>query len=110
MENCYKIFDSHAHYDDDAFEEDRDKVVAELISDGVIGVLNCASSYESILKTDEITKKYSMFFGALGIHPENAYELNDEVIDEIKEYVSRNNKIVAIGEIGLDYYWDENPS
>lgn len=60
--------------------------------------------------TDELTKKYDYIYGALGIHPENANEMNDNVLKEIKSYIKENSKIIAIGEIGLDYYWDENPS
>lgn len=108
--NRYQIFDTHAHYDDSQFEADRTDVVEQIKGAGVIGILNCASSYESIEKTNELTKIYDIFWGALGIHPENADEFNDNVIKEIKDYISKNKRIVAIGEIGLDYYWDENPS
>ena len=108
--NIYKIFDTHAHYDDSQFDEDRKAVIEQIQENGVIGVLNCASSYESIKKTNDLTREYSMFLGALGIHPENADEFSEDVKEEIKEYIKDNNKIVAIGEIGLDYYWDENPS
>ncbi len=109
MENKYKIFDSHAHYDDEAFDEDRDELIEELHQNGVIGILDCASSYESIDKVCEITDKWEFIYGALGIHPENADEFTDEVLDEIKEKIKSNKKIIAVGEIGLDYYWDENP-
>ncbi|MEN8433029.1 TatD family hydrolase [Clostridium septicum] len=110
MENKYLIFDTHAHYDDEAFDEDRDLVLREINKNGVIGVMNCSSSYESIEKTDNLTKKYDFIYGALGIHPENANEFNYKVKSEIINYIEQNNKILAIGEIGLDYYWDENPS
>ncbi len=106
----YSIIDSHAHYDDEAFDEDREKVFDELRENGVIQILNCASSYGSLKTTDKLTKDHAFIYGALGIHPENADELNEDVIAEIKNYIKENKKIVAIGEIGLDYYWDENPS
>lgn len=109
MKNKYSIFDSHAHYDDEAFDEDRDELLKELNEEGVIGIINCASSYESISKVNSIVKKYDYIYGALGIHPENANEFTLEVLDEILKITKSNNKIVAIGEIGLDYYWDENP-
>lgn len=109
MENKYKIFDTHAHYDDGAFDEDREEVFKELKKSGVIGILNCASSYRSIEITDKLTKENDFIFGALGIHPENADEHNPEVKDKIIELIKNNDKIIAIGEIGLDYYWDENP-
>ncbi|OPJ64947.1 TatD family hydrolase [Clostridium chromiireducens] len=109
MEEKFKIIDSHAHYDDDAFNEDRELVLEEIKKNGVVGVLNCASSYNSLSATDKLTKEYDFMFGALGIHPENAYELKESAIQEIRNYIDINDKIVAIGEIGLDYYWDENP-
>lgn len=109
MENNYKIFDTHAHYDDEAFDEDREKVFKELKENGVIGILNCASSYKSIEIINKLTKENDFIYGALGIHPENADEHNLEVKNEIIELIKSNKKIIAIGEIGLDYYWDENP-
>lgn len=109
MENRFSIIDSHAHYDDESYDEDRDKILNELKNNGVIGILNCAASYDSLKTTDKLTKDYDFINGALGIHPENADEFKENTLDEIKEYIRNNNKIVAIGEIGLDYYWDENP-
>ena len=109
MEKVFKIIDSHAHYDDESFDEDRDTVLKEIRENGVIQVLNCAASYDSLKTTDELTKKYDFIYGALGIHPENANEMKEDTLHEIKEYIKNNKKIVAIGEIGLDYYWEENP-
>jgi TatD DNase family protein len=109
MENKYIIFDTHAHYDDEAFDEDRELLLKELKENNVIGILNCASSYESIDKTVKLTMDNDFIYGALGIHPENANEFNDDVEKEIIELIKKNKKIIAIGEIGLDYYWEENP-
>jgi TatD DNase family protein len=109
MKEQFKIIDSHAHYDAEAFNEDREDVLHEIRENGVIEVLNCAASYNSLETTDKLTKDYDFIFGALGIHPENANEMKEDTLDEIKDYIKNNNKIVAIGEIGLDYYWDENP-
>lgn len=109
MNTEYKIFDSHAHYDDDSFDLDRSEVIKELKSNGVIGIMNCSSSYESIKKTCDLINTWDFIYGAVGIHPENADEFKDEMIDEFKELVNKNTKLKAIGEIGLDYYWDENP-
>ena len=64
---------------------------------------------ESLKTTNKLTNKYDFIYGALGIHPENANDMM-KVLEEINEYIKDNKKIVAIGEIGLDYYWDENPS
>lgn len=109
MEPKYKIFDTHAHYDDEAFDEDRKGVLKQIQESGVIGVLNCACSRKSLTTTNNLTLKYDFIYGALGIHPSDAYDYNEEVKAEIIEKVKSNNKILAIGEIGLDYYWDENP-
>lgn len=109
MNNKFKIIDSHAHYDDESFDEDREEVFKQITENGVIGILNCASSYNSLKATDELSRKYDYIYGALGIHPENAYEMKEDTLEEIRKYINENPKIVAIGEIGLDYYWDENP-
>ena len=110
MENRYKIFDSHSHYDDEAYDIDREEVMQQLKEAGVIGILNCASSYESIKKTCDLMEKHDFIYGAMGIHPENANEFNEDVANEIIHIINNNKKVIAIGEIGLDYYWDENPS
>ena len=110
MENKYIIYDTHAHYDDNSFDEDRENILSEIKSNGVALILNCASSYESIEKTYNLTIDNDFIYGALGIHPENADEFNDTVESEIINLINKNEKILAIGEIGLDYYWDENPS
>ncbi len=109
MKPKYKIFDTHAHYDDEAFDEDREEVLKQIQEAGVIGVLNCACSRKSLTTTNDLTLKYDFIYGALGIHPSDAYDYNEEIKAEIIEKVKANNKILAIGEIGLDYYWDENP-
>ena len=83
MNTEYKIFDSHAHYDDDSFDLDRSEIMKELKSNGVVGVMNCSSSYESIKKTCELINTWDFIYGAVGIHPENADEFKDEMIDEI---------------------------
>ena len=104
----YKIFDTHAHYDSDSFDEDRENVIKELKENGVIGVLNCGSDLYGLRKSVELAKEFDMFYAAVGIHPENADEFNEDVVKEIKEFV-KNEKVKAIGEIGIDYYWEENP-
>ncbi|SEF38557.1 TatD DNase family protein [Caloramator fervidus] len=96
------MFDSHAHYDDKAFSNDRDEVIKKLKDFKVEAVLNCASSIESCYKTLELVKKYDFFYGALGVHPEFSKDVDINLIGDL----AQNEKIVAIGEIGLDYYWD----
>ena len=89
MSNKFKIIDSHAHYDDESFDDDRAEVLKQITENGVIGIMNCACSCESLKTTDKLTKEYEYIYGALGIHPENAYELNQETLDEIKDYISK---------------------
>ena len=110
MGSKYRIFDTHAHYDDESFDKDRAEVLNQIKENGVIGVLNIASDYKSIDKVNKLTKDYDFIYAALGIHPSNSDEYNEEVKNRIVEIVKENNKIKAIGEIGLDYYWDENPN
>jgi TatD DNase family protein len=104
-----KIFDSHAHYDDESFDEDRNTVIKELSENGIIGVLNCGASLKGARDSVELSNKYDFFYAAVGIHPEHADEFNDEAIEELKK-LANSNKVRAIGEIGLDYYYEENPS
>lgn len=111
MNNKFRIIDTHSHYDSEDFDEDREQVLAQIKEAGVVGILNCSSSYDSIDKTLNLTKNYDFIYGAIGIHPSNADELTEQRINEIRELIMQNNeKIIAVGEIGLDYYWDENPS
>lgn len=109
MELKYEIFDTHSHYDDEAFDKDRDAVFEQIRSAGVVGILNCACSKNSLKTTNELTIKYDFIYGALGIHPSDANDYDENVRDEIVRLYKGNKKIIAIGEIGLDYYWDENP-
>ena len=102
------IFDSHAHYDDERFDQDRECVIKEIKESGVVGVLNCGSSVEGMRKSVKLARKYDFFYAAVGIHPENADECNNDILKEIEEY-TQDDKVKAIGEIGLDYYWEENP-
>lgn len=109
MEFKYTIFDTHSHYDDEAFNEDREVVFNQIKEEGVIGVLNCACSKKSLISTNELTLKYDFIYGALGIHPSDANDYDENVREEIIKLSKNNKKILAIGEIGLDYYWEENP-
>lgn len=102
------IFDSHAHYDDTAFDEDRDVLLSGLKDSGVELVVNVGSSIETTRKTIEIISRYPFVFGSAGIHPEECGDTTEADIDWI-ESVFDNKKIVAVGEIGLDYHYDEPP-
>lgn len=100
------IFDTHAHYDDDAFEGDREQLLKNLKNSGIEGVVNVGASIQTTKNTLELIKKYPFVYGAVGVHPNETAELNEDLLNWLKN-VSRTEKVVAIGEIGLDYYWDE---
>lgn len=102
------IFDAHAHYDDEQFDEDREKVIEELKKSNVVGVLNCGASLEGCINSVSLANKHDIFYAAVGIHPEYADKFGEHTVDELKK-LAQNNKVKAIGEIGLDYYYDENP-
>lgn len=102
------IFDSHTHYDDTQFNDDRECVLKEIKEKGVIGILNCGSDLRGMEMSVELANKHDFIYAAVGIHPEYANVVDKKVIERIKE-LTNNNKVRAIGEIGLDYYWEENP-
>lgn len=99
------IFDSHAHYDDQAFDGDREKVLTSLREHNVGTVVNVGASLKSTENTVRLIKKYPFIYGAAGVHPDEAGELTEERFAWLKEQC-RQEKIVAVGETGLDYYWD----
>lgn len=100
------IFETHAHYDDEQFDEDREELLLSLRDNGIEYVVNIGSSIETSKNTLELTKKYSHVYGAVGVHPNETEELNQSSFDLLKK-MTQEPKIVAIGEIGLDYYWKE---
>ncbi len=100
------IFDSHSHYEDGRFDEDRDELLSSMSDRGVELIVNVGSSIDTTKKTIELIKKYPFVYGSAGVHPEECANLCDEDIDWL-ETVCADSKIVAVGEIGLDYYWPE---
>ena len=100
------IFDSHAHYDEPRFDEDRDELLKGMSDAGVDLIMNVGSDIATTKKTIELTKKYSFVYGSAGIHPEECGETTEEDIEWLEQACS-NDKIMAVGEIGLDYHWDE---
>ena len=100
------IFDTHAHYDDEAFDEDREELLASLPAQGIGKVINIGASLQSTKTTVELAQRYPFLYAAVGVHPEGVTELTEKSMDWLKE-LCKLNKTVAIGEIGLDYYWDE---
>lgn len=102
------IFDTHAHYDDDSFDEDRFNLLDEMLQSGVCGIINCGCTVESSRKSIDFAEKYANIYAAVGIHPQNAAEESEDAIEQIERLAS-HKKVVAIGEIGLDYHYDYTP-
>lgn len=100
------IFDTHAHYDDDAFDEDREELLASLPGQGICRVVNVGSSLASCRQTLALVREYDFIYGAIGVHPSETAELTEESFEWLEKAV-QEPKIVAVGEIGLDYYWEE---
>lgn len=100
------IFDTHAHYDDEKFDEDREALLSTMQEKGIETIVNVGASMATCHKTLEIANRYSFIYGALGVHPCDVDELTEADMEWIAAQ-SRNDKIVAVGEIGLDYYWDD---
>lgn len=100
------IFDTHAHYDDEAFDEDREELLQGLHRDGVGRIVNVGASLSSCKKTMEIAGEYPFVYAAIGVHPGETGELDEESFSWIKQ-ACRYEKCVAVGEIGLDYHWPE---
>lgn len=100
------IFDTHAHYDDEAYDEDRESLFDHMRKQGVEYIVNIGASLASTKKTLELAEKYPFIYGAAGVHPSETKELTPESMEWLRE-AARNDKVVAIGEIGLDYYWQE---
>ena len=102
------IFDSHAHYDDEKFDKDRKEILEEIFKEGAYNILNVSSDYQSIGKMLSLINEYDFIYGACGIHPHDVTEMTEETMNYIIETASKE-KVVAIGEIGLDYYYDYSP-
>ena len=101
------IFDSHAHYTDKAFNEDRGIMLGSLKESGVCGIINCGADIESSVSSVDLASKYDYIYAACGIHPEEADKTPENYIDILRD-LAKNEKCVAIGEIGLDYYWRQD--
>lgn len=101
------IFDSHAHYTDKAFNEDREIMLGSLKESGVCGIINCGADIESSVSSVDLASKYDYIYAACGIHPEEADKISENYIDILRD-LAKNEKCVAIGEIGLDYYWRQD--
>ena len=103
------LFDTHAHMDDRAFDTDRETLLADLPNQGIALVMNPGCSLESSRNVDKLTRQYDYIYGAVGSHPDVADEVNEAVLEEYRTLVKNNPKIKAIGEIGLDYHYEDIP-
>ena len=103
------IFDSHSHYDNPRFDEDRDALLSSLKQKGVGLILSAGSSLKSSRQNSELSKKYPFIFASAGIHPIDCAMQTEPYIDELRDMFLDNPKLVAVGEIGLDYYYDTSP-
>ncbi len=99
------IFDSHAHYDSSKFNEDREELLGSMQEKGIGTIVNCGASLKSVTEVVELAEKYSFIYAAVGLHPDEVGDLNEERFAFLKEQCKKE-KVVAVGEIGLDYYWD----
>lgn len=100
------IFDTHAHYDDDAFDEDRDELLSGMAAKNVEYIVNVGASIESSKRSIALAEKYPFIYAAVGVHPDEVGELNEEKFNRLREW-TKHEKVKAVGEIGLDYYWDK---
>ena len=98
------IFDTHAHYNDSKFDDDRDDILSSMPQNGVGLIMNACSSLDEAEDIISMCDKYPFVYGSIGIHPEETDKVFDGYIDKIRDY-ARHKKIKAVGEIGLDYHW-----
>lgn len=103
-----KIFESHAHYEDEAFDDDREQLLASLPENNIEYVVDVGSSVATCKRISQMVMEYDFLYGALGIHPSEIRGVTDADLNLIKNEIINNPKIVAVGEIGLDYYWDKD--
>lgn len=97
------IIDTHAHYDDEAFDGDREEILEAMEAGGIVRIVNAGASMETTRSTLALTRQYAFIYGAAGVHPDEVDELNEETFAQLAG-LAQEEKMVAIGEIGLDYY------
>ena len=103
------LFDTHAHMDDRAFNEDREQLLAGFAQKGIGLVMNPGCSLESSHNAVALAEKYPFVYAAVGSHPDVADEVNDAVLEEYRKLCKLHNKVKAIGEIGIDYHYEDIP-
>ena len=102
------LIDSHAHLDDERFDRDRERLIESLKENGIDLVINPGDDLQSSIKAVALAEKYENIYAAVGVHPHAAKEMDDATIGILKSFTNRE-KVIAIGEIGLDYYYDNSP-
>lgn len=100
------IFDTHAHYDDEDFDKDRNELLNQMQASGIGRIVNIGASMKTSAITVDLTRQYDFVYGAVGVHPNEVGAMQNSDLEQLKEW-SALEKIVAIGEIGLDYHYDE---
>lgn len=103
--NYNNIFDAHAHYDDKWFDDDRNELLEKIQDKGVCGIVNNSVDLVTAEKSIAFAEKYDFMYAAVGFHPENIENMPENYLDSLAE-LTKHEKVVAIGETGLDYYWD----
>ncbi|MRZ81692.1 YchF/TatD family DNA exonuclease [Paeniclostridium sordellii] len=103
------LFDSHAHLNDERFDEDREELINSLKAKGVDLVLNPGACIETSKSSVELANKYDFIYAAVGVHPHDVGEMTEDDIEILRKLALENEKVKAIGEIGLDYYYDNSP-
>lgn len=101
----FMIFDTHAHYDDEQFDADREELLRSMQTGGVGTIVNISASCDSCRMVVELAGRYPFMYAAVGIHPDHVGGLDEKAFSKMEELLD-NRKVVAVGEIGLDYYWD----
>lgn len=102
------LFDSHSHYNDEKFDDDRDSLLSSMPENNVGLIMNACSSIEEIPAIIELTRKYPFVYGSVGVHPHEVENMTENDIEILRKYAA-DEKIKAIGEIGLDYFYDNSP-
>lgn len=102
------LFDSHAHLDDGRFDKDRDRILANAKENGIEYILNPGADLNTSLRAVNLAEKYNMIYAAVGVHPHDVKDMDEDTI-EVLRALSNKEKVVAIGEIGLDFYYDHSP-
>ena len=103
------IFETHAHYDDEVFDNDREALLNSFPVNNIGYVINSGASLRGSKATVDLCSQYDFMYGSIGLHPDEIGDLSDDVLDYFRDQIRNNKKIVAVGEIGLDYHWDVHP-